>query len=78
MLSPTYGLIPFGRFMKVRTTRPAGNPDERDGPGSESQSLRRWISPSIQTLPRLTELTLQSGQIPGGGDPGGGGSTVVP
>ena len=65
--------------MKVRNTRPAGNSDERDGSGSESESLRRWISPSIQTLPRLTELTLQSGgQIPGGGDPGGGGSTVVP
>lgn len=38
-----------------------------------------WISPSIHVLPRLSELTLQSGTgIPGGGGTGGGGSTVVP
>jgi hypothetical protein len=41
--------------------------------------MRPWISPCIQTLPRLSELTLQSpGPIPGGGGTGGGGSTVVP
>jgi hypothetical protein len=41
-------------------------------------SVRPWVSPSIQLLPRLSELTLQSGGIPGGGGTGGGGSTVVP
>lgn len=38
---------------------------------------RHWSSPAIQDLPRLTELTLQTGGgIPGGGGTGGGGSTV--
>ena len=38
-----------------------------------------WISPRLDILPRLSELTLQSAQpIPGGGGTGGGGSTVVP
>ena len=64
--------------MKVGNTRPAGIPDERDGTSSHAPALRQWISPSIQTLPRLTDLTLQSGTIPGGGGTGGGGSTVVP
>jgi hypothetical protein len=36
-----------------------------------------WNSPSVTELPRLTELTLQTGGgIPGGGGTGGGGSTV--
>lgn len=43
--------------------------------GGESDGRRSWISPSLQELPRLTDLTLQS-FIPGGGIPGGGGSTV--
>lgn len=34
-----------------------------------------WDAPQVLELPRLTELTLQS-FIPGGGIPGGGGSTV--
>lgn len=39
-----------------------------------------WITPAIVQLPRLSELTLQSvgGDIPCGGGPGGGGSTVCP
>ncbi len=39
--------------------------------------LRRpWVAPSLTTLPKLTQLTLQtSGGIPGGCDTGGGGST---
>lgn len=41
------------------------------GPGTK----RPWSAPAIVELPRLTELTLQS-FIPGGGIPGGGGSTV--
>lgn len=36
---------------------------------------RQWCEPTLEALPRLTELTLQS-FIPGGGIPGGGGSTV--
>src|SRR4051812_47312371 len=37
-----------------------------------------WQAPVLKKLPRLTELTLQTGgSIPGGGGTGGGGSTVV-
>ena len=46
---------------------------------SSSIEKKGWISPTVITLPRLSELTLQSaGPIPGGGGTGGGGSTVVP
>ena len=41
-------------------------------------SKKTWTSPELIELPRLNELTLQSGGIPGGGGTGGGGSTVVP
>lgn len=46
----------------------------------EVAAPRKWIRPAIHDLPRLSELTLQSGgnEIPGGGGTGGGGSTVVP
>jgi hypothetical protein len=64
--------------MKVRNTMPAGKPDEGGGQTSTIPSLLPWISPMIHNLPRLSDLTLQSGTIPGGGDSGGGGSTVVP
>jgi hypothetical protein len=38
---------------------------------------RSWSTPRVAELPRLTELTLQTGDsIPGGGGTGGGGSTV--
>jgi len=50
------------------------NPDEPAG----SAESRTWIPPAIKELPRLSDLTLQSGQIPGGGGTGGGGSTVSP
>ena len=37
----------------------------------------RWTAPRLDPLPRLTELTLVTGDgIPGGGDSGG--STVIP
>lgn len=37
---------------------------------------KKWVSPELTELPRLTDLTLQTGSpIPGIGDPGGG-STV--
>jgi len=40
---------------------------------------RAWVRPQVADLPRLTELTLQTGPgIPGGGNPNGGGSTVFP
>lgn len=43
------------------------------------QPRRAWVRPEVADLPRLTELTLQTGPaIPGGGGPGGGGSTVIP
>lgn len=36
-----------------------------------------WEAPELIELPRLTELTLQSGgPVGGGGNTGGGGSTV--
>jgi hypothetical protein len=40
--------------------------------------LRRpWVTPQLTELPRLTDLTLQTGfPIGGGGGTGGGGSTV--
>jgi hypothetical protein len=45
--------------------------------GNESSSRRVWLDPTIEELPRLTDLTLQTGDpIPGGGGTGGGGSTV--
>jgi hypothetical protein len=44
-------------------------------PSSEPAPKRPWHTPIVQTLPKLIELTLQSGGIiPGGG--GGGGSTI--
>ena len=40
---------------------------------------REWVTPSVTDLPRLVDLTLQTGSgIPGGGGTGGGGSTVIP
>lgn len=40
---------------------------------------REWVTPSVTDLPRLVDLTLQTGAgIPGGGGTGGGGSTVIP
>lgn len=44
---------------------------------SAEQARRPWISPVIRELPRLTDLTLDTGMgIPGSGGTGGGGSTV--
>jgi hypothetical protein len=38
-----------------------------------------WVPPCVTDLPKLTELTLQTGSpIDGGGGTGGGGSTVIP
>ena len=46
----------------------------QDAPPNER---KRWVSPSIDDLPRLTDLTLQTGGvIGGGGNTGGGGSSV--
>lgn len=42
----------------------------------DSRSKRPWVSPELTELPRLTDLTLQTGGPIGGiGDPGSG-STV--
>jgi len=42
----------------------------------DPKSKRPWVSPELTELPRLTDLTLQTGSpIPGFGDPGSG-STV--
>jgi hypothetical protein len=47
-------------------------------PSASHCHRKPWSPPEIAPLPRLSDLTLQSGGIPGGGDTGGGGSTVVP
>lgn len=54
-------------------------PDPRDpdrAPRPEGSSSRRpWAPPEVHELPRLTELTLQTGDAVGGSG-GSGGSTV--
>jgi hypothetical protein len=49
-----------------------------ESPSPRTPAGRRpWVAPRVAELPRLTELTLQTGDaIPGGGNTGGGGSTV--
>ena len=50
--------------------------DQPRAPRPDSKSKRPWVSPELTELPRLTDLTLQTGlPIPGFGDPGSG-STV--
>jgi hypothetical protein len=52
--------------------------DAQQTPAPAAAPQRRpWTAPAVADLPRLTELTLQTGGfIPGGGGTGGGGSTV--
>jgi hypothetical protein len=46
----------------------------RNQPNEQATVLRVWVQPRVTPLPRLTELTLQTGGgIPG--ECGGGGST---
>jgi hypothetical protein len=47
-------------------------------PSVHDETARRpWARPTLQELPHLSSLTLQSGDpIGGGGDTGNGGSTV--
>lgn len=52
---------------------------QRQSDSVQAQQTKRapWSAPTVSELPRLTELTLQTGGgIPGGGGTGGGGSTV--
>jgi hypothetical protein len=51
-----------------------------DAPKSKAAPTRRpWADPRVQELPRLTQLTLATGDpIDGGAGTGGGGSTVIP
>jgi hypothetical protein len=50
-------------------------PNQLAEDNNASSILRKpWLHPTLQKLPKLTELTLQSGGIiPGGGTGGGGG-----
>ena len=64
--------------MKDRSLDVPRRTEESSQISHATRALRPWISPRVQTLPRLTDITLQSGGIPGGGGTGGGGSTVVP
>ena len=50
----------------------SGEPRQPSPP--DSKKKRKWVSPALTELPRLTDLTLQTA-IGGGGDPGSG-STV--
>jgi hypothetical protein len=51
----------------------SGEPQQPKSP--DSKSKRRWVSPELTELPRLTDLTLMTGApIPGWGNTGG--STV--
>lgn len=56
------------------------NVEDRDYPEQTENCDRRkkrWIPPELKELPRLTDLTLQTGSpISGTGSTGGGGSTV--
>jgi len=64
-----------GRTVRVLTPSPTTDFMTE----TTNSSKRAWITPNIEVLPRLSELTLQSPTpIPGGGGTGGGGSTVVP
>lgn len=49
--------------------------NELDLDSPDKAPRQSWVAPALNELPRLTDLTLQS-FIPGGGIPGGGGSTV--
>jgi hypothetical protein len=62
------------RGAKVPLTPEPMNPT----PSNPAAPRKRWSPPSVTRLPRLTDLTLTTGDgIPGDGDIGGG-STVVP
>ena len=53
----------------------SGEPPQPAPSGSQEKSKKsKWVTPEVTELPRLTDLTLQSG-IPGIGNPGSG-STV--
>jgi len=52
---------------------PASNEPPQPAP-PDSKSKRKWVTPEVTELPRLTDLTLVTGAPIGGG--GGGGSTV--
>jgi hypothetical protein len=52
-------------------------PLNSDVSNSADETRRAWVEPELLELPRLSELTLQTG-IPGGGGTGGGGSGVIP
>jgi hypothetical protein len=46
----------------------------RTSTSDQTSERKPWRKPELRALPKLTELTLQSGGIiPGGGDGGGGG-----
>jgi hypothetical protein len=59
-------------------------PQNAQAPNDRSEEVpvsregrRAWVRPTVEELPPLTDLTLQTGPgIPGGGGTGGGGSTV--
>jgi hypothetical protein len=57
------------------TRQPEPGHVEPAAPAPEAKAP--WIPPALVELPRLTDLTLQTGgSIHGGGDTGGAGSTV--
>ncbi len=62
--------------MDPQHVAPGGEPPPASLPPAGPTSKRKWVTPAVTELPRLTDLTLQTGvPIPGFGDPGSG-STV--
>jgi len=46
-------------------------------PKQSAKNRMPWVAPTVEELPRLTDLTLATGDpIDGGGGTGGGGGTV--
>jgi hypothetical protein len=57
---------------------PGIQPDTPDHTTQPTEGKRPWVRPELKELPRLTDLTLQTGTAIGGGGSiiGGTGSTV--
>lgn len=65
-----------GRFQmsELRPNTGSGTEPRKTPAGTKAP----WTEPTVTDLPRLTDLTLITGEgIPGEGGTGGGGSTVI-
>lgn len=62
--------------MRRNESVPTEVPGANDPVRPEGATRRPWSTPVVEALPPLSALTLSSIPIPGGGNVGGGGSTV--